>query len=54
VVDEPVDRDHPPGVQQQHGEQRPLLRAADRDGTFAVPHLEGAEDAVPHSSLYKR
>jgi hypothetical protein len=40
VVDQPVGGHDGVGVQQQHGEQRPLLRTADHQSFLVVPDLQ--------------
>ena len=44
--DEPVDRDDPPGLEQQQRQERPLLRAAERDRLAAIASLQRTEDGV--------
>jgi hypothetical protein len=48
LVDQPVDRDHPVGVDQQQHEQGALLGAGDQDGTVVASHFERPKDPVPH------
>ena len=43
-VDQPVGRDHAAGVEEQEGEQRPLLRRAERDSLAVGDRLQRAED----------
>ena len=48
--DEAIGADHPVRVQGEHGEDRALLRAAQRHrSTLGVQHLEGAEQAQLHA-----
>ena len=49
ALDEPVAGDDPAGLEGEHGEQRPRLRAADSDVLAAQPRLERAEE--PHLEL---
>ncbi len=43
-IDEPIGRDHPSRLEQQRGEQRPLLLTAERDRPGPALDLEGAQD----------
>jgi hypothetical protein len=45
LVDQAVAAERLPGVQEQHRQQRPLPRAADRHHTVAVDDLQWPEDA---------
>ncbi len=44
-VDEPVDRDHTAGLEQQEGENGALLQAAEKDRTRLLIHLQRSEDS---------
>ena len=44
LVDQPVARDHLSGVQQQHGQQRPLLGAAEAQRDVAPQNLQGPQN----------
>jgi hypothetical protein len=48
VIDEPVDRDRPVGIDQQPREQGSLPPAAEFDGHTAAARLERAEDSESH------
>ena len=50
VVDDPLARDRPVRVQEQHGEQRPLLARRDRQRGGAVDDFERAQEAEFHRS----
>ena len=50
VVDDPLPRDRPVRVQEQHGEQRPLLARRDRQRGGAVDDFERAQEAEFHRS----
>ena len=43
LVDQPLRRDDVVGVQQQDGEQRPLLAAAEHERTIVLDHLQRAK-----------
>src|SRR5207248_8375613 len=53
-VDQPVARDDLVRVQHEHGEQRALLRAAERDEPAVDPHLERAENRGLHATSKAR
>ena len=51
LVDQPLDRDDPAGLEREDGQERPLLATTDRDRPAVAPHLEWTEHGVLHGTV---